>query len=123
MGFTPEVIDHFEHPRCGGELPGADLRVRMENPVCGDVLELAARTEAGVLVAVRFRAKGCVASMAAGSAVAERLQGRTLEQVGRLRREEIVAALGGLSAESMHVSYLATDAAHELARVGAGPRG
>jgi nitrogen fixation protein NifU and related proteins len=118
MAYTPEVIDHFEHPRCAGELDGADVRVRVENPVCGDVLELAAMCDDSRFGAVRFKAKGCVASMAAASVCAEWITGRHFDEVAALRRAEVVHALGGLSAESMHVSYLAVDAARALAERG-----
>ncbi|MGI8437708.1 MAG: iron-sulfur cluster assembly scaffold protein, partial [Chthoniobacterales bacterium] len=61
-----------------------------------------------------FKAKGCVASMAAASAIAEMLQGKRLAEAGQIRREHVVSALGGLSAESMHVSHLAMEAAVKL---------
>ena len=62
--YSPQLLDHFEHPRNAGELEDADLRVRVENPACGDVLELSAQTRAASIEAIRFRAKGCVPAMA-----------------------------------------------------------
>ena len=32
--------DHFLQPRNAGVLEGADLKVRAENPVCGDLMDL-----------------------------------------------------------------------------------
>ena len=111
MPYTPEVIERFEHPRFAGEVERAEVRVRVENPVCGDILELTGRVGVdGRLGEVRFRAKGCVPSMAAGDAVAEMLTSSAKE----VARADVVRALGGLSAESMHVSYLAADAARAL---------
>ncbi len=40
--FSDAVIDHFRNPRNAGELPGADASVEVSNPVCGDILHLAA---------------------------------------------------------------------------------
>ncbi len=114
MPFPPQVIDHFEHPRCAGELPNANTRVRVENPVCGDILELAARIEGGTITEVRFKAKGCVASMAAASALCEKINGAQIASAQAITRQQIIETLGGLSPESMHVSHLAIDAIHAL---------
>jgi nitrogen fixation protein NifU and related proteins len=45
--FSELLLDHFRHPRNAGELPGATVIVEVTNPVCGDVLRLAARVEDG----------------------------------------------------------------------------
>lgn len=112
--YSETVLDHFQHPRNVGDLPNCDAKVEVQNPACGDILHLAARIENGRLVEVRFRARGCTASIAAGSAVTELLTGRTLAEAQALQREEVVQALGGLPNESMHASYLAVDAAKAL---------
>lgn len=52
--YSARLLDHFEHPRNGGDLPSANARVRVENPACGDILELAAAIERGVIRAIRF---------------------------------------------------------------------
>ncbi|GAC1663581.1 MAG: iron-sulfur cluster assembly scaffold protein [Acidobacteriaceae bacterium] len=114
MAYTPEVIDHFEHPRCAGDLEGADVRVRVENPVCGDVLELAAKFDGARFLQVRFKAKGCVASMATGSFVADWTVGKTVEEVAALKAAEVVQGMGGLSPESLHVGHLAVEGTRRL---------
>src|ERR1035438_8196952 len=38
--YSPQLLDHFEHPRNAGGLTDANARVRVENPACGDILEL-----------------------------------------------------------------------------------
>lgn len=119
--YPPELLEHFEHPRNAGELPDATATVVRENPVCGDVLQLAIRVEGGVIRAARFKAKGCVTAMACGSYVAEWLQGKSRDEAQRFRREEMVAALGGLSAETMHGGHLAAEAVSAVVdAVGAG---
>jgi NifU-like protein involved in Fe-S cluster formation len=108
--YSPRLLDHFEHPRNPGILDSADATVQVENPVCGDVLKLAARFSQGRITEVKFLAKGCVPAMACGSAVAEFLQGKTLAQARAFRREELVRIVGGLPEASTHASHLAIDA-------------
>ena len=108
--YSAQLLDHFQNPRNGGELPGADASVRVENPACGDVLELSARLEQERIAEIRFRARGCVAAIACSSALTELVRGHTLEEARALERRQVVDAVGGLPNESTHASYLATDA-------------
>jgi nitrogen fixation NifU-like protein len=108
--YSPELLDHFEHPRNAGDVAAPDASVRLENPACGDILQLTLKITGGRIEEIRFRAKGCVASMACASALTELARGRTVAEARALSREELVRAVGGLPAASMHASHLAVDA-------------
>ncbi len=108
--YSPRVLDHFEHPRNAGEIPDADARVRVENPACGDILELSLRLKAGRISEICFLAKGCVPAMACGSLVTELASGKTAEAAMEIRREDIVREIGGLPEASGHAAQLAADA-------------
>ncbi|MGB8028941.1 MAG: iron-sulfur cluster assembly scaffold protein [Terracidiphilus sp.] len=107
--YSSQLLDHFEHPRNAGAVADADASARIENPACGDVLELTVRIAEGRIAEIRFRAKGCVSAMACGSAVTELASGKTVAEAKNLSREELVRAVGGLPAASSHASYLAMD--------------
>jgi len=107
--YSPQLLDHFEHPRNSGELAGANVRVRVENPACGDVLELAAKLIGDNIHEIRFRAKGCVPAMACASAMTELVKGRSIEEARALTREDVVRAVGGLPPVSGHAAQLAID--------------
>lgn len=110
MSYSPQVIEHFEHPRNVGEVSQPSATVQVENPACGDIMELSVRVAGGRIAEVRFRTKGCVTAIACGSALTELLAGRSVAEAAALRRQELVEALGGLSRETMHASHLAMDA-------------
>jgi SUF system NifU family Fe-S assembly protein len=112
--YSAEVLDHFQNPRNAGEIQNPNARVQIENPVCGDVLELTAKIEGERIVEIRFRAKGCVSAMACASVLTEMVSGRTLEEARGLRREMVVEKVGGLPEASSHAAYLAVDALREL---------
>ena len=107
--YTPEVLDHFEHPRNAGTVVEPDALVQIENPACGDVLKLSLKVAGDHIEDIRFLAKGCVCSMACGSALTELALGRTLEQARGLTREELISRLGGLPSASTHAAQLAID--------------
>ena len=108
--YSPQVLDHFEHPRNAGEVANPDASAQIENPACGDILKLTMKVVAGRIAEIRFRAKGCVPAMACGSLLTEMVHGRTVDEARRLRREELVQAIGGLPEASTHASHLAMDA-------------
>ncbi|MBZ5568743.1 MAG: iron-sulfur cluster assembly scaffold protein [Acidobacteriia bacterium] len=108
--YSAQVLDHFEHPRNVGELNDPTAMARMENPACGDVMELSLRVEGERIVEVRYRTKGCVPAIACGSALTEMIAGRTISEARAMRRIELVMKLGGLPIASLHASHLAMDA-------------
>lgn len=114
--YSPQLLDHFEHPRNAGDLPDANARVRLENPACGDILELYARIEDGTIRDVRFRAKGCVPAMACASLLTEMLRGKTLAEAAAISRQDVITAIGGLPPASGHAAQLALDALRALLR-------
>lgn len=112
--YSPKLLDHFEHPRLAGELPEANARVRIENPACGDILELAARVEHGVVCAARFKAKGCVPAMACGSAAVALAEGQPIERLVKIGKHDVLREVGEVPAASQHAIHLALDALAQL---------
>lgn len=108
--YSAQILDHFQHPRNVGEVENASATAQIDNPACGDVLRLSVRVQDGAIAEARFRAKGCVPSMACGSKLTEMVIGRPLEQVRKITRKEIADALGGMPAGSDHAPQLAIDA-------------
>jgi nitrogen fixation protein NifU and related proteins len=108
--YSAQLLDHFQNPRNVGEVTDADAAAEIENPACGDVLRLTLKISAGRITEAQFKAKGCVAAIACGSALTELILEKTLNEAKTLRREEIVAAVGGLPQASTHAAHLALDA-------------
>jgi len=108
--YSTQLLDHFQNPRNVGDVSGADASVEMENPACGDMMRLSLKMEGGHIAEIRFKAKGCVPAMACGSAVTELVRGRSAADARRLRREDLIAAVGGLPQASAHAAQLALDA-------------
>ena len=114
--YSPQLLDHFEHPRNAGVLEDADASAQVENPVCGDVLRLTAKLSNGRIASIKFQAKGCVPSIACGSALTQLVAGKTLAEASAVSREELVQVVGGLPQASTHASHLAMDALSDLVR-------
>ncbi len=114
--YSELLLDHFRNPRNAGELPPPAITVEVSNPACGDILRLSARFEDGAVAEARYKAKGCTASIACGSALTELLIGKSRAEAARLGPADVERAVGGLSAESRHAAALCLDAVRSLLR-------
>jgi nitrogen fixation protein NifU and related proteins len=112
--FSEAVLDHFRNPRQSGELAGATHRVELTNPVCGDVLHLAARVEGGRILEARFLCRGCTTAIACASWTTERMTGMSWQEASHIGADSIAAGLGGLPEETRHGAILAADALKAL---------
>ena len=116
--YSLQLLDHFQNPRNAGEIADADAAVEIENPACGDVLRLTLKAGGGRITQARFKAKGCVAAIACGSALTELVLGKTPGEAQNLRREDVITAVGGVPQASTHAAQLALDAlSHALRRI------
>jgi len=109
LSYSETFKDHLAHPRNAGELAEANATAEQTNPVCGDRLRLALLIRDGRIVSARFLAYGCPPTLACGSALAEMLEGITVESALKLTRSEIVNAVGGLPARKHHAAALAIE--------------
>lgn len=113
--YSAELLDHFQYPRNAGAIEVPDSAAQLENPACGDILELTLRLEGNRVADIRFRAKGCVPAVACGSAITELAKGKSVEEARQIGREDLLRKVGGVPKASGHACQLAIDAlAHAL---------
>ena len=92
--FRENIMDHHRHPRCHGTIENPDLTFEDANPLCGDRIRMDFRVRDGVLETVRFSGHGCSISQAAASMLCEHVEGRTLDEIKNLGREDVLEMLG-----------------------------
>jgi len=109
LSYSETFKDHLAHPRNGGDLPSANAVAEQTNPVCGDRLRLSLRIRDGHIEAARFLAYGCPPTLACGSALAEILEGMSVEAALQITRQDIVTAVGGLPSRKQHAAALAIE--------------
>ena len=115
--YSERLLDHFQNPRNVGELPAPAVTVEVTNPACGDILRLSARVDDNRITAVAYKARGCAASIAAGSALTTLIGEKPLHEIASLKPADVEAAVDGLPAESRHAAVLCCDAVKALVRL------
>jgi nitrogen fixation NifU-like protein len=116
--YSQAFLDHFKNPRNVGELDPPATTVEITNPACGDILRLSGRFEGGRIAEVRYKVRGCTASIASGSALTAWMQGKTRAELAQLKTETIEAEVGGLIPESKHAAVLCVDGVKKLLAAG-----
>jgi tRNA-uridine 2-sulfurtransferase len=112
--YNPKVIEHLVRPRHVGEVPDPSGVGESGDGACGDVARFSVRIEANILTEVRYKVYGCAACIAAGSALAEFVNERSLLEAARVSKEYVQEALGGpLPLGKEHALTLVLDALHK----------
>ncbi len=114
MAYQPQVIEHLVQPRNVGELEQPSGVGESGDAACGDVARFSVGISANRLQDVRYKVYGCVACIAAGSALSELVSGRHLLEAARVSKSDLEGALGGALPEGKeHALTLVLDALHK----------
>jgi nitrogen fixation NifU-like protein len=108
--YSPEIWEHFLHPKNVGEIPDPDGVGVAGDPRCGDYLKVWIKVQDLRIVDIKFKCRGCPAAIASSSAMTELARGRSLDEAAEISADTIEAALGGLPEEKRHCSNLGADA-------------
>jgi nitrogen fixation NifU-like protein len=93
--YQENILDHYKNPRNYGVLEDADISHEEYNPLCGDRLTIQLKVGPDDRVEkVRFHGHGCAISQASASMLTEMVEGKTLDEVKMIGKEDILEALG-----------------------------
>jgi nitrogen fixation NifU-like protein len=88
------ILDHYRNPRNKGTLDPADYSYEDTNPLCGDEVRIDLRVKDGVVDAIRFSGRGCAISQASASMLTEIVEGKPLDEVKALTKDDLLEELG-----------------------------
>jgi nitrogen fixation NifU-like protein len=74
------ILDHYRRPRNQGALAGATHSASLNNPLCGDEIDLQLRVDGDVIREVRFVGRGCSISQASASMMTQLVKEKSLPQ-------------------------------------------
>ncbi|MDQ6643072.1 MAG: SUF system NifU family Fe-S cluster assembly protein [Chloroflexota bacterium] len=94
MDYRDYILDHYRNPRNYGKLENANAHAEDSNPLCGDQLGIDLVVEGDQVTQVRFKGRGCAISQASASMLSEMIEGKTVEEVTQLGKDDILDALG-----------------------------
>ncbi len=92
--YADNILDHYRHPRGKDVIADANASHSEANISCGDTLSIDLVVEDGKVAKIGWQGNGCAISQAAMSMIAEELEGKTLEYIDALTKENVFELLG-----------------------------
>lgn len=84
--YRQVIMDHYKTPRNRGTLDGDAFTIEMNNPTCGDRIELSIQVEDGIVKDVKFDGEGCSISMASASMMTQAIKGQPVEDALKMSK-------------------------------------
>ncbi|MDQ0198879.1 Fe-S cluster assembly sulfur transfer protein SufU [Neobacillus ginsengisoli] len=84
--YRQVIMDHYKNPRNRGVLEDGSLTINMNNPTCGDRIQLTMKVEDGTVTNARFEGEGCSISMSSASMMTQAIKGRKVEEALKLSK-------------------------------------
>lgn len=78
--YRQVIMDHYKNPKNRGKIDGDSLTIDMNNPTCGDRIQLQLQVEDGVVKDARFDGEGCSISMSSASMMTQEVKGKTIDK-------------------------------------------
>lgn len=88
------ILDHYQNPRNRGTLDPNDYTYEDSNPLCGDEVRIDVRVRDGAVDEIVFSGQGCAISQASASILMELVEGKGLDAVKVLDKDELLGELG-----------------------------
>lgn len=109
--YSEKALKHFKNPKFAGGIKNASGVGEVGSLACGDVIKVYVKIDKkGILREARFQTYGCVAAIAASDALCEMAKGRHIDDVLKMKYEDIVRKLGGLPPVKFHCSVMGIQA-------------
>ena len=80
------IMDHYKNPRNRGVLEDGSHTINMNNPTCGDRIQITLKVEDGIVVDAKQEGEGCSISMSSASMMTQAIKGKKIEDALKLSK-------------------------------------
>ncbi len=88
--YKEHILEHYKKPSNFGTLEDANAKFEMDNPLCGDNIEIQLIIDHDKVKDVKFKGKGCALSIASASLLTEKVKGMSVDEVMKMKKEDIL---------------------------------
>ncbi|MBI4124610.1 MAG: SUF system NifU family Fe-S cluster assembly protein [Deltaproteobacteria bacterium] len=92
--YREEILEHYKYPKNRGKIEKPDITSFDTNPLCGDECRIDLKIEGNRVKEIKFDAKGCAISQAATSMLTEMIEDKSLEEIKKIGKKELLEELG-----------------------------
>lgn len=111
------ILDHYRNPRNFGKIPNPTVSYNLYNAACGDKINLDVKLKSKngrkFIEEIKFEAEGCALSIASTSILSEKVTGETVEEIKKIKKDDVLAYLGAtLTPTRLKCALLPLEALH-----------
>ena len=89
--YEDHILRHYEEPYHNEPFARATHRQRIDNPVCGDSVQIEIRVSGvGLIEQAWFTGAGCVISQASASMLVEQIEGQTFDSLSHFTAQDML---------------------------------
>lgn len=93
--YREVIIDRYQNPHFKGELDPHDITFEDSNPLCGDEIRIDVVLNGDERVTdAGFSGRGCAISQASADLLLESIQGKSIDEIKVLAKEDVLDLLG-----------------------------
>ena len=92
--YKERILQHFTSPHNFGRLPSATSKIILDNPLCGDVIQMEVEVVNGVIKHAMFTGKGCAISKASASLLTDKVKNMKVSELRKWDKTSIMKMLG-----------------------------
>ena len=93
--YRQQIVDRYKNPLKRGVLDPHDISYEDDNPFCGDHLRIDLRVDKDSRITeAAFSGEGCAISQASADLLTESIIGKSLDEVRKLTKEDVLDLLG-----------------------------
>ncbi|MBH0231023.1 Fe-S cluster assembly sulfur transfer protein SufU [Halobacillus yeomjeoni] len=89
--YRQVIMDHYKNPRNKGSIEGDHMTVDMNNPTCGDRIQIQLQVDDGIVKDAKFEGEGCSISLASASMMTQAIKDKPVDEA--LKMSEIFSDL------------------------------
>jgi len=91
--YKEHILDLYKNPEHFGHIEKRTHHFNGHNPLCGDQIEVEMLVSDGKVSDAKFTGKGCAISMASASMLMDKIIGMNIEDVMKLKKEDVLNLL------------------------------
>lgn len=93
--YREVIIDRYQNPHFKGELDPNDITFEDSNPLCGDEIRIDVVLNGdNKVMDARYSGRGCAISQASADLLLESIQGKSIEEIKQLTKDDVLELLG-----------------------------
>ncbi|WP_026569562.1 Fe-S cluster assembly sulfur transfer protein SufU [Sediminibacillus sp. JSM 1682029] len=84
--YRQVIMDHYKNPRNRGTLADDALTIDMNNPTCGDRIQIHLQVDDGIVEDAKFEGEGCSISLSSASMMTQAIKGKKVDDALKMSK-------------------------------------